>query len=88
VTGFGDFVNVDGYDNAHGYDFTTGGVTVGVDYRITDQFAIGAMGEYAHTWTSLRPSGDSDVNSGQRGSVRHLVYARLLFEWSDLWGWG
>jgi outer membrane autotransporter protein len=64
VTGFGDFVNVDGDYNAHGYDFTTGGFTVGVDYRITDQFAIGAMGEYAHTWTSLRPVGDIDVHQG------------------------
>jgi outer membrane autotransporter protein len=67
VTGFGDFVNVDGDYNAHGYDFTTGGFTVGVDYRITDQLAIGAMGEYAHTWTSLKPSGDIDVDSGRGG---------------------
>jgi len=67
VTGFGDFVNVDGDGNAKGYDFTTGGVSVGVDYRITDHLAIGAMGEYAHTWTSLRPSGDIDVDSGRGG---------------------
>jgi outer membrane autotransporter protein len=51
VTGFGDFVNVDGYGNAKGYDFTTGGVSLGIDYRITGQLAIGAMGEYSHTWT-------------------------------------
>jgi fibronectin-binding autotransporter adhesin len=67
VTGFGDFVNVDSDYNGHGYDFTTGGVSVGVDYRITDQLAIGAMGEYAHTWTSLKPSGDIDVDSGRGG---------------------
>ena len=67
VTGFGDFVNVDGDYNGHGYDFTTGGFTVGVDYRITDEFAIGAMGEYAHTWTSLKPSGSIDVDSGRGG---------------------
>ncbi|MBV8969248.1 MAG: autotransporter domain-containing protein [Verrucomicrobia bacterium] len=67
VTGFGDFVNVDGDFNARGYDFTTGGVTVGADYRINDQLAIGAMGEYAHTWTSLKPSGDIDVDSGRGG---------------------
>jgi outer membrane autotransporter protein len=29
--------------------------------------AIGAMGEYAHTWTSLEPSGEIDVNSGRGG---------------------
>jgi outer membrane autotransporter protein len=49
VTGFGDFVNVDADGNANGYNFTTGGFTLGVDYRISDQLAIGAMGEYAHT---------------------------------------
>src|SRR5208282_2026910 len=37
VTGFGDFVNVDGDGNANGYNFTTGGFSVGVDYRLTDQ---------------------------------------------------
>jgi outer membrane autotransporter protein len=31
VTGFGDFVTVDGDANARGYDFTTGGVTLGLD---------------------------------------------------------
>ena len=67
VTGFGDFVNVDSDSNARGYDFTTGGFSVGIDYRVTDQLAIGAMGEYAHTWTSLEPSGDIDVDSGRGG---------------------
>jgi outer membrane autotransporter protein len=84
MTGFGDFVNVDGDYNAHGYGFTTGGFTVGVDYRITDQFAIGAMGEYAHTWTSLRPSGDIDVNSG-RGGVYATWLPWHLFGRSNLW---
>jgi outer membrane autotransporter protein len=67
VTGFGDFVNVDGDGNANGYNFTTGGVSLGVDYRITDQLAIGVMGDYSHTWTSLNPTGDIDVNSGRGG---------------------
>jgi fibronectin-binding autotransporter adhesin len=49
VTGFGDFVNVDSDSNANGYDFTTGGFSLGVDYRINNKLAIGAMGEYAHT---------------------------------------
>jgi autotransporter-associated beta strand protein len=67
VTGFGDFVNVDGDGNSQGYNFTTGGVSIGVDYRITDQLAIGVMGDYSHTWTSLNPSGNIDVNSGRGG---------------------
>jgi outer membrane autotransporter protein len=67
VTGFGDFVNVDGDGNGQGYNFTTGGVSVGLDYRITDQLAIGLFGDYSHTWTSLNPSGHIDVDSGRGG---------------------
>ena len=67
VTGFGDFVNVDGDGNAQGYNFTTGGVSLGIDYRITDQLAVGVTGDYSHTWTSLNPSGNIDVNSGRGG---------------------
>jgi outer membrane autotransporter protein len=67
MTGFGDFVSVNSDANANGYDFTTGGVSLGADYRITDQLAIGVMAEYSHTWTSLQPSGNIDVNSGRGG---------------------
>jgi outer membrane autotransporter protein len=78
VTGFGDFVNVDGDGNANGYDFTTGGVSLGIDYRITDQLAIGMMGEYSHTRTDLKPSGLIDVDSGRGGLYatwfRHGIY--------------
>jgi outer membrane autotransporter protein len=67
VTGFGDFVNLDGDGNGQGYNFTTGGVSVGLDYRITDQLSIGVFGDYSHTWTSLNPSGHIDVDSGRGG---------------------
>jgi outer membrane autotransporter protein len=78
VTGFGDFVNVDADSNAKGYDFTIGGVSLGVDYRLTDQLAIGVMGEYAHTWTSLQPSGNIDVDSG-RGGVYATWFNRGIY---------
>jgi outer membrane autotransporter protein len=67
LTGFGDFVSVDSDANAKGYDFTTGGVSLGVDYRLTAQFAIGVMGDYSHTWTELQPSGHIDVDTGRGG---------------------
>ena len=51
----------------HRDDFTTGGVSLGIDYRITDQLAIGVMGDYSHSRTSLNPSGHIDVDSGQGG---------------------
>ena len=66
VNGWGDWVNVNDDNGAKGYNFTTGGVSVGVDYRITDYLAIGIFGTYAHTWTSLNP-GSIDVNTGRGG---------------------
>jgi outer membrane autotransporter protein len=67
VSGNGDFVNVDGDGNAEGYDFTTAGVTLGLDYRLTQNFAIGISASYAHTDTSLVGDGSIDVNSGGGG---------------------
>jgi outer membrane autotransporter protein len=66
VTGWGDFVSVGDDNFAKGYDFTTGGVTLGIDYRLTDHLAIGLFGSYAHTWTDLQP-GSIDVNTGRGG---------------------
>ena len=66
VNGWGDFVNVDDSSLAKGYRFTTGGVSVGIDYRLTDHLAVGLFGAYAHTWTDFRP-GDGDVNTGRGG---------------------
>jgi T5SS/PEP-CTERM-associated repeat protein/autotransporter-associated beta strand protein len=66
VNGWGEWVNVNDDNGAKGYNFTTGGVSVGVDYRITDYLAIGLFGTYAHTWTSLNP-GSIDVNTGRGG---------------------
>ena len=78
MTGFGDFVSVDADTNAQGYNFTTGGVTLGIDFRITDQLAIGVMGDYSHTWTSVNPAGHMDVNSG-RGGVYATWYNHGLY---------
>ena len=66
MTGWGDFVNVGDDNFAKGYDFTTGGVTIGSDYRLTDHLAIGLFGSYAHSWTNLQP-GNVDVNTGRVG---------------------
>jgi outer membrane autotransporter protein len=68
VTGFGDFVNIDDEGSIRGYNYTTGGVTVGIDYRVTDHFVVGFMGGYAHTWTDLKPTGSVDVDTGWGGA--------------------
>jgi outer membrane autotransporter protein len=66
VNGWGNWVSVDNDNSIKGYDFTTGGVTVGVDYRVTEHIAVGGFGTYAHTWTNFNP-GDVDVNTGGGG---------------------
>ena len=45
---------------------------------IYDPLAIGVMGEYAHTWTSLQPSGNIDVDSG-RGGVYATWFNRGIY---------
>jgi outer membrane autotransporter protein len=85
VTGFGDFVSVDSEANAHGYNFTTGGVSLGIDFRLTDFLAIGAMGEYSHTWTSLDPSGHLDVDSG-RGGMYATLFGNGFYLNSGIYG--
>jgi YVTN family beta-propeller protein/autotransporter-associated beta strand protein len=67
VTGNGDFVNVNGDSNSPSYNFTTSGVTIGIDYRLTDHFALGLAGGYAYTDNSLVDSGRATVNSGRGG---------------------
>jgi outer membrane autotransporter protein len=67
ANGWGDWVSVSDDGLAKGYDFTTGGFIIGVDYRITDHFAVGLTGGYAHTGATLQPSGDIDVNTGRGG---------------------
>jgi len=67
VTGIGEFTNVDSTNNAAGYYLKTGGLTLGVDYRVSSYLAIGLTAGYAHTGTDLANSGNLDVNSGTLG---------------------
>jgi outer membrane autotransporter protein len=67
VNGWGNFVSVDNDGFRRGYDFTTGGASVGIDYRLTDHLAIGLFGGYADSLTNLQPTGDIDVNTGRWG---------------------
>jgi outer membrane autotransporter protein len=74
ITGLGEFTNVDSTPNAPGYDVNTGGFTLGVDYRLTPNFAIGLTAGYAHTSVGIAsPGGNVDVNAGKIG-----MYATLF----------
>jgi autotransporter-associated beta strand protein len=72
VTGLGEFTNVDSTPNANGYDVNTGGITLGVDYRVTPYFAVGLLGGYAHNNVSLVGGGNIDVNGGTFGAYATL----------------
>ena len=67
TSGSGDFVNVSSDGNGQGYNFTTGGVSLGLDYRLTENIAVGIAAGYAHTWTNLTENGNIDVNSARGG---------------------
>jgi outer membrane autotransporter protein len=67
VTGIGEFTNVDSTNDAAGYYLETGGLTLGVDYRVSSYFAVGLTAGYAHTDADLANGGNLDVNAGNLG---------------------
>ncbi len=67
VTGIGEWVNVDGNSNAAGYDITTAGFTLGVDYKVTPNFVVGVNAGYANSGADLANGGQLWVNGGKLG---------------------
>jgi outer membrane autotransporter protein len=67
LSGTGEWVNVSGTDNARGYDLTNGGFTLGVDYKVCPNFAVGLMAGYAGTTADLTDHGRVWVNGGSLG---------------------
>ena len=74
VTGTGQFIEVDGngFDRS-GFDITTGGFTLGIDYRVCANFAIGLYGGYAHSTSDFDnqlgflSGGDVTIDGGKVG---------------------
>ncbi len=64
ATGAGEFGDVESTANAVGTRFTTGGVTVGVDYRLADSIVLGATLGYTRTESDLSNGGNLEVNGG------------------------
>ena len=67
ITGLGDFIHVGSTVNAQGYNLTAGGVTVGGDYRLTDNLAAGITAGYVGTDSPLADNGRLQVNGGKVG---------------------
>jgi uncharacterized protein with beta-barrel porin domain len=67
ITGLGDFIHVGSSGNSQAYNLTAGGVTLGGDYRLTDNLAAGITAGYAGTDSPLAGDGRIQVNSGKVG---------------------
>jgi outer membrane autotransporter protein len=64
IVGTGYFGSFNGTDDRS--DFTTGEVTLGLDYRLTPHWLVGVLGSYAGTHGNFE-HGDFDVQSGRGG---------------------
>ncbi|MDR3402202.1 MAG: autotransporter domain-containing protein [Chthoniobacter sp.] len=67
LSGTGEWVSVGNTDNARGYDLSSGGFTLGVDYKVCPNFAIGLMAGYTGTSADLVDRGRVYVNGGKIG---------------------
>jgi outer membrane autotransporter protein len=68
ITGTGEFASVNGTGLARGYDLTTGGFTIGVDYKLNDQFTVGVHTGYARSGTDGFGGSRVTVNGAKLGA--------------------
>ena len=73
ISGSGEWVDLQSTSIARGSSFETGGVTLGVDYRVTDHFVLGTAFGYANTSTDLSLGGRLRSDSG-KGSLYGTYY--------------
>ena len=78
ITGTGEMVDVESTGTARGSSFNTGGVTVGADYRVTDNLAIGVAFGYANTDADLNFGGSVRSNNGN-ASIYATYYKRGFY---------
>ena len=73
VNGNGEFVSVGNTSNARGYDFDSGGFTLGLDYRFCSYFVAGALFNYTRTNADLNGNGHIESDA-----VRGGIYASVF----------
>ena len=73
ATGSGEFVSVGDTFNARGYEFDSGGITFGLDYKFSDHFAAGVLFNYTRTEADLTGGGNMDVDAARGG-----IYASVF----------
>jgi outer membrane autotransporter protein len=67
LSGTGEWVSVGNTDNARGYNLDSGGFTLGLDYKVTPNLAIGLAAGYTGTTADLTDGGRVYVNGGKLG---------------------
>jgi T5SS/PEP-CTERM-associated repeat protein/autotransporter-associated beta strand protein len=67
VAGSGTLGDRDGDGTAEGYDFSTGGMVIGGDYRITENLAAGYYGGYQGSVVNFNSGGKSESDSAKFG---------------------
>ena len=65
ATGTGEWASAGGTNNARGYDLLNAGFTVGIDYKVTDHFALGLATGYDYSSADLVSGGRVFVNGGK-----------------------
>ncbi|MGH2690201.1 MAG: autotransporter outer membrane beta-barrel domain-containing protein, partial [Actinomycetota bacterium] len=91
VNGKGSFGNQDATPKDAGFDFNTAGVTLGADYRLTDQFLLGIALGYLRTKTTFDASAGESRIHGYSVSAYGNVYLTdkwyldgiATFGWND-----
>ena len=78
IAGTGEFGDIKGTCAARGSSFTTAGVTVGTDLRLTNQFVLGAAIGYANTSSDLSHGGDLNIDSA-KASLYGTFYAQGFY---------
>ncbi|QQE10730.1 autotransporter domain-containing protein [Planctomycetota bacterium] len=73
VSGFGTFGDFDPALSQAGYEFNTGGVTFGFDYRLMETLAAGAFVGYSNTGTT--------VDGGQGSNYANTINSGLYMTW-------
>jgi outer membrane autotransporter protein len=78
ISGTGEIGDLETTDSARGSSFTTGGVTIGAEYRVNRHLIVGAAFGYANTSSELSRNGSLDFDSG-KGILYATVYKGGLY---------
>ncbi len=91
ITGHGELTKVGNESlndpGADGYQLNNAGFTMGVDYRVTDHWAIGLSGGYSHTTGDLVNNGRLNTDGGKIGLYSTYYTGGFYVDASATGGW-